>query len=126
VQTWTLIRFLHLAGITFFVGGQLVLIVAVAPALRSGDDTTALRTIARRFGIGSAGALVVIVATGAALASHYGLWHDSVLQVKLLVLVLVGVLTGLHVASPETRALSYAVVVGSLVLVYLGVKLTYE
>ena len=125
MQTWTLVRFLHLAGITFFVGGQLMLVVAVAPALRTVDDEAPMRAVARRFGIGSGIALVVIIASGAAMASHFHLWDDSVLHAKLLVLALIFALTGLHVFTPYTRALSYAVVVASFVMVWLGLKLTY-
>jgi uncharacterized membrane protein len=32
--TWTLIRFLHLLAMAFFVGGQLMLVVTVFPAVR--------------------------------------------------------------------------------------------
>jgi uncharacterized membrane protein len=126
VTTWTFIRFLHLVGVVFFVGGQLVLLVAVTPVLRgaSGNDA-AMRAIARRFGMGSVVALGLIVATGVAMATHFSLWDSSVLQVKLGVVVLVGVLTALHVISAKTRALSIALVAGSLVIVWLGVKLTY-
>jgi uncharacterized membrane protein len=125
VQTWTFVRFLHLAGITFFVGGQLLLVVAVAPALRAAADDGPMRAVARRFGIGSAIALAVIIASGAAMASHFHLWGDSVLHAKLLVLALIFALTGLHALTPYTRPLSYAVVVLSFVMVWLGLKLTY-
>jgi hypothetical protein len=84
-----------------------------------------MRSIARRFGIGSLVALVVLVATGAAMASHYGVWGRPALQAKLLVLVIVGVLTALHITSSKTRAISIALVVLSLLIVWLGVKLTY-
>jgi hypothetical protein len=122
---WTLIRFLHLAGVVFFVGGQLVLLAAVTPVLRRGGHDAAMRAIARRFGIGSVVALGVIVATGVAMASHLGAWDRSVLQVKLAVIVLIGVLTALHIASSKTRALSIALVVSSLLVVWLGVRLSH-
>ena len=122
---WTLIRFLHVVGIVFFVGGQLVLLAAVTPVLRRSGDDTLMRAIARRFGIGSAAALGVIVATGVAMASHLGAWDRPVLQAKLAVLVLIGVLTALHIASSTTRAVSIALVVSSLLVVWLGVKLSY-
>ena len=126
VTTWTFIRFLHLVGVVFFVGGQLVLLVAVTPVLRasSANDAT-MRAIARRFGIGSVVAPALVIATGVAMATHLSLWGRSVLQVKLGVLVLVGVLTALHVISAKPRALSVALVVGSLLIVWLGVRLTY-
>jgi hypothetical protein len=84
-----------------------------------------MRAVARRFGVGSAVALVVIVVTGAAMASHFDRWDDPTLHAKLAVLVLVFVLIGLHVATPYTRALSIAALVASLVVVWLGVKLVY-
>lgn len=125
MQTWTLVRYGHIVALAFFVGGQLLLVAAVAPALRRSGDEATMRLIARRFGVGSAIALALAVGTGVALASHYELWSSEILQVKLMVLVLVGVLTGLHVASPRSRVVSYGVVVGSLLVVWFGVKLTY-
>jgi uncharacterized membrane protein len=96
----TVVRFLHLAGMAFFVGGQLMLAIAIAPAVRRHGGDEALRSIARRFGIGSAVALAVIIATGIAMASHYGDWDSGVLHAKLALLVLVFVLTGLHTVAP--------------------------
>jgi hypothetical protein len=52
-------------------------------------------------------------------------WHSDVLRAKLMVLVLVGVLLALHVLSPTSRAVSDAVAAASLVVLWLGVKLTY-
>jgi uncharacterized membrane protein len=126
--TWTVIRFLHLGGIIFFVGGQLMLAFVVAPAMRdvAGDDREpAMRAVAKRFGIGSAIALALIIATGIAMASHYSLWDDPTLHAKLGLLVLVFVLTGLHVVVPFRRALSTATLVVSLAIVYLGLRLVY-
>lgn len=126
MTTWTLIRFVHLTAMAFFVGGQLMLVFAVVPVVRDrGGDETTMRAVARRFGIASAIALAVLIATGAAMASHYQLWDDPTLQAKLAVLVLVAVFTGLHIAAPEHRAVAYAVVAASLVIVWLGVKLTH-
>jgi len=79
MDTWTLIRFLHIVALAFFVGGQLVLVVAIVPAVRRAGDDALMRDVARRFGIGSLVAILVLVATGAAMASHLGRWHDSVL-----------------------------------------------
>jgi putative copper export protein len=121
----TVVRFLHLAGMAFFVGGQLMLAIAIAPAVRRHGGDEALRSIARRFGIGSAVALAVIIATGIAMASHYGDWDSGVLHAKLALLVLVFVLTGLHTVVPQRRALSYATLATSLAIVYLGVRLAH-
>ena len=120
---WTFIRFLHIVALAFFVGGQLILVAAVTPAVRVHE--TAMRRVAVRFGAGSAVALVVLIATGAAMASHLALWDDPTLHAKLALIVLVFVLVGVHVASPRSRVLSYATLAASLLIVWLGVKLTY-
>ena len=122
---WEIVRFLHLAGMAFFVGGQLMLVAVVAPAIRRHGSEEAMRAAARRFGIGTAVALVVIVASGAAMASHFGTWDDPALHAKLALLVLVFVLIGLHVVTPYTRALSIGALVASLLIVWFGVKLVY-
>ena len=125
MQTWTLVRFLHIAGISFFIGGQLLVAVAVAPVLRKRGEEQAMRMIARRFALASVIALAVAISTGIAMASHFSMWGVHVLQVKLMVLVLVFVLTGLHIASPKSQPVALAVVAASLVVLWLGVKLTY-
>jgi uncharacterized membrane protein len=125
VDAWTLIRFLHVVALAFFVGGQLLLIVAVVPAVRRRGDEDAMRIVARRFGLGSLVAVVTLVATGAAMASHFSLWQDDLLRAKLVAVVLIGVLIGLHIATPSSRAVSIALFVASLVVVWLGVELTH-
>lgn len=124
MEGWELIRFLHLLGIALFVGGQLMLVLVVTPSLR-GQDPALMRGAARRFGIASVAALLVIVASGAAMASHFGLWSDSKLHWKIGLLILVFVLTGLHTRVPYTRAISYLVLAGSLVIFWLGVTLAH-
>ena len=42
-----------------------------------------------------------------------------------MLLVLVAVLTGLHVISTRTKAISIALVAGSLLIVWLGLRLTH-
>jgi putative copper export protein len=121
---WTLIRFLHLLAIGFFVGGQIMLATVVVPALR-GQDRELMRDAAKRFGIASLVALAVIIATGAAMASEFSRWSEPELQAKLGLLVLVFVLAGLHVVTPYTRLISLSVVVTSLVIFWLGVDLTH-
>src|SRR3954453_13765831 len=124
MDAWVLIRFLHLLAIAFFVGGQLMLAVVVTPALR-GQDRALMRDAAKRFGIASAVALLVIIASGAAMASHYHLWSDGTLHAKIGLLVTVFVLTGLHTRTPYTRALSLATLAISIAIVYLGVELAH-
>ena len=46
-------------------------------------------------------AIVVLVITGAAMASHLHLWGDTTLQIKLGLVVLVGVLIHFHMRKPE-------------------------
>jgi uncharacterized membrane protein len=125
MDLWTLIRFLHVVALAFFVGGQLVLVVAVVPAVRRHGGDTALRAVARRFGVASAVAIAVLIATGSAMAAHFGRWQDHELQIKLMLVVLVGVLIGLHIATPVSRAVSIAVLLVSLVVVWLGVDLSH-
>jgi putative copper export protein len=125
VDAWTLVRFLHVIAVAFFVGGQLMLVVAVVPALRGRDDRAPMRVAARRFAAGSVVALAVLVATGVAMASRLHLWQDDVLQLKLVVLVLVVVLAALHAVSPGSRTVQIAVFLCSLALVWLGVQLTH-
>lgn len=124
MTTWTFIRFLHLLAIAFFVGGQLMLAAVVTPALR-GQDRALMRNAAKRFGIGSGVALLVIIATGAAMASHFHQWSNGTLHAKIGLLVAVFVLTALHTRTPYTRALAIATLVISVVIVYLGVKLAH-
>ncbi len=125
MDAWTLVRFLHIVALAFFVGGQLILLVAVVPVVRRHGDDIALRGVARRFGIGSLVAIVVLVATGAAMASHFARWQDDVLRLKLVLVVLIGVLIALHIAAPTSRALSVCVLLASLLVVWLGVELSH-
>ena len=108
-EAWTLIRFLHLLALAFFVGGQLLLVVAVVPAMRGAGDDSRMRAVGRRSPTAS------LVALGGADRHRHraglpllplGGRHPAA---KLAVLVLVGVLTGLHIASPHSRAVSIAV-----------------
>jgi uncharacterized membrane protein len=124
MDRWAIVLFLHLLGIAFFVGGQLMLAIVVVPALR-GQDEALMRGAAKRFGIASIVALVLIVATGIAMASHFELWSNSTLQAKIGLLVFVLVLTGLHTVTPYTRAISIVVLLTSIVIVWLGVDLTH-
>lgn len=123
---WQAVLYLHLLSMAFFVGGQLVFGIAVVPVLR-GDETDParerLRSIARRFGYGSLIALGILVVTGWALASHYRLWDSSTLQSKLGLVALVVGLTLLHLRRPKLHALQGAILLASLVIVWLGLEL---
>ena len=125
MDEWTVIRFLHVVALVFFVGGQLALAVAIVPVLRGREDDSAMRAVARRFGIASVVALALLIATGVAMAGHFARWQDPTLQAKLGLLVLIGVLLGLHVATPYTRAISLGVLTTSIVIVWLGIRLSH-
>ena len=124
---WEAVRWLHLLAMAFFVGGQLVLAAAVVPAFRrlEGRDREPLRAIARRFGQGTLVALAVLVATGAAMASHFSDWDSSTLHVKLALVVVAGALVGAHIRRPTNHALDGAIFLVSLAIVWLGVALAH-
>jgi uncharacterized membrane protein len=125
MNAWTVIRFLHVAAMAFFVGGQLMLAAVVVPVLRRQAGVEAMGAVARRFGLGSGLALALLAATGTAMASRFDAWDDPVLQAKLALVALVLVLLALHVVTPYARALSLAVLAASVVIVYLGVELAH-
>jgi uncharacterized membrane protein len=121
----TLIRYLHLLSMAFFVGGQLFLVVAVVPALRPDRDRDRLRAIARRFGWGTLVAIGLLIGTGIPLASHFHQWGNGTLHLKL---GLVGTVAGLvlwHMRRPHLHALEGAIFAGSLAIVWLGVSLAH-
>lgn len=124
-DVWQAVLYLHLLAMAFFVGGQLVFGIAVVPILRGDPDPgrERLRSIARRFGYGSLIALAVLVVTGWAMASHYDLWDSSTLQWKLGLVVLVIGFTLLHLRQPKLHALQGAILLASLVIVWLGLEL---
>jgi uncharacterized membrane protein len=120
----TVVRWLHLLAMAFFVGGQLMLAAVVVPVLRGGDRDR-LRAVARGFGVGTLIALAVLVATGAAMAGHFHDWGRGELHLKLALVGLVIVLIVAHLLRPAWRALDGAVFLVSLAIVYLGVDLAH-
>lgn len=122
---WRAVLYLHLLSMAFFVGGQLVFGAAVVPLLRGeGEgDRERLRAIARRFGYGSLIALGLLVVTGWAMASHFDLWGSSTLQWKLALVGLVVVLTLVHLRWSKLHALQGAILLATLVVVWLGLEL---
>lgn len=119
---WDVILSLHLLAMAFFVGGQLFLGLAVVPVERRAPDRERLRGIARRFGYGTLVALGVLIATGAAMASHYHKWGSSTLQTKLGLVGLVVVLVLAHMRRPASHVLDGLILLDSLAIVYLGVR----
>ena len=123
---WLAIRWLHVLAMAFFVGGQLLLAVAVVPAERGAPDRARLRAVALRFGYGTLVAIAILLATGSAMASHYNLWSDGTLQLKLALVALVAVLLVWHMRRPAMHVLEAAVFLLSLVIVWLGLTLAHE
>lgn len=122
---WVAIRWLHLLAMAFFVGGQLMLAVAVVPVERRAPDRERLRAVARRFGYGTLVAIGVLLATGSAMASHYGRWSDGALQIKLALVALVAVLVVWHIRRPTVHALDGAIFLVSLAIVWLGIAIAH-
>jgi uncharacterized membrane protein len=118
---WNGVLWLHLLGMAFFVGGQLMLAAVVVPALRGLEDREPMRAAARRFGVGTVVALVVLIATGAALAGHEHKWGDSTLHVKMALIAVLAVVIGAHLRRPQSHVLDGLVFALSLAIVWLGI-----
>ena len=114
---------MHLLAMAFFLGGQLFIAAAVVPVERVSPDPIRLRSIARRFGIGSLFALGVLLASGAAMASHYRLWDSGTLQLKLGLVAAVMLLTAVHLRYPRVRVLQIVILLATLAIVWLGLEL---
>jgi uncharacterized membrane protein len=120
---WFSIRWLHILAMAFFVGGQVFLAAIVLPVERRSPDRERLRMIARRFGYGTLATLVVLLATGSAMASHLRLWSDTTFQVKLALVALIAVLVLWHMSRPTLHALEGAIFLSSLAVVWIGLYL---
>ncbi len=120
---WQVLLYLHLLAMAYFVGGQLVLASALVPVERRNPDPERMRAAARLFGVGSAVALVVLIGTGSAIASHLHLWGSGTLQLKLGLFAALLALTALHINLPRSHALEGAIFVLTLAVVWLGLDL---
>jgi uncharacterized membrane protein len=120
---WQAILYLHLVAMAFFLGGQLLLAAAIVPVLRGEENREQLRAVARRFGWGSLVALGVLIATGAAMAGHLDVWGDEALHVKLILVGVVIVLTGVHLSYPRAHLLQAAIFLVTLAIVWEAVHL---
>ena len=109
----------------FFIGGQLVVAVAVVPVETRLPDRERLRAIARRFGYGSLVALRVLIATGTAMAIHFDYWSNGTLQIKLGLVGFVVALTTLHLLWPRARWLQVVILIASWAIVWLGLELAH-
>ena len=108
-----------------FLGGQLLLAAAVVPVERRHPDRERLRAIARRFGVGSLIALAVLIATGSSMASHYDLWGDGELQLKLVLVALTTALVVVHLRWGNAHFLQAAVFLATLAIVWIGLDLSH-
>jgi uncharacterized membrane protein len=124
-ELWLAVGWLHLLAMAFFVGGQLLLAVAVVPVERRAPDRERLREIARRFGYGTLAAIGVLLVTGAATASHFDSWGYTTLQVKLALVVVVSALVLWHIRRPTMHALEGAIFATFLLMVWLGLSLVH-
>lgn len=120
---WQAVLYVHLLAMAFFVGGQLVFGLAVVPVLRQDPDRERMRAVARRFGYGSIAALGLLIVSGWAMATHDHRFGSSTLQWKLALVGLVVALTLLHLRRPKLHALQAAILLASLVIVWLGLEL---
>lgn len=120
---WTVMVFLHLVAMAFFLGGQMMLAGTVVPVLRTNPDPTEMKSIARRFGIGSAIAISVSLLTGMLMASHYQLWDDADFQVKMTLVVLTLASLLAHMRFPKVHALMGLTFLLTLATVWAGVNL---
>jgi uncharacterized membrane protein len=120
---WRAVLYLHLLAMAFFLGGQLVFGIAVVPVLRQEEGRERMRAVARRFGYGSAAALLVLIVTGWAMASHFNLFGDPTLQWKLALVAIVVALTILHLRLPRMHFLQAAILLATLAIVWLGLDL---
>ena len=120
---WQWVLYLHLLAMAYFVGGQLVVASALVPVERRNPDPERMRSAARLFGIGSAVALVVLLITGMAMASHFELWDSGTLQVKLICIGVLLVLTAVHMRFPRAHVLQGLIFALTLVIVWLGLDL---
>ena len=120
---WRAVLYVHVLAMAFFLGGQLFIALAVVPIERASPDPVRLRLVARRFGIGSLVALGVLLASGAAMASHYGLWGSDTLRVKLGLVATVMLLTAVHLRYPRARVLQVVILLATLAIVWLGLDL---
>jgi len=125
MDLWLALRGLHLLAMALFVGGQLMLVAAVVPALRSDPDRDRLRAVARRFGYATLVAIAILLATGIAMATEFEHWDDPVVQTKLALVVVVGVLVVWHIRRPGRHAIEGVIFALSLVIAWLGLTLAH-
>lgn len=130
ITGWDIVLWIHLLAMALFVGGQLFLGLAVVPVYRAeggmeGAGHRWMQPIARRFGWASLAALLIAFVTGVMMASHFELWDETALNVKLaLVLVAIGLtLVHVFVVSGRSRPLQVLILLDSLAIVLFATAL---
>ena len=121
--SWQAVLYVHLIAMAYFVGGQLVIALALVPIERVNPDPERMRAVARRFGISSAVALAILLVTGMAMADHLNSWSSGTLQIKLFMIGVLIVLTLVHLRFPRAHALQAAILLVTLAIVWLGLDL---
>lgn len=117
------VLFVHVIAMAFFVGGQIMLAATIVPVERSNPDPARMKAIAQGFGWGSLVAVGTSIFTGMLLASHYSLWGNSTLHIKLALLALTFVSLGAHLKYPKAHALMGLTFVLTLGVVWFGLEL---
>ena len=139
---WSLVRFLHVLGAIFWVGGQLTVSALILPIVRrqlaGPDRTSLLHTVGMRLGVLTVVAFIPLqLVTGFALAWHKGVtWaslaepgYGRTLAAKLVAFALVMLAAGMHGWANGNgrrtlaRALAISSLIGSLVVVLLATAL---
>ena len=77
----------------------------------------------RRFGYGTLLALLVLIATGTAMAFHLELWSNGTFHVKLALVAAVGALLVWHIRRSDLHILEGIIFLLSLAIVWLGLYL---
>lgn len=130
ITGWDVVLWIHLLAMALFVGGQLFLGLAVVPVYRAqgGKDGPAhewLVPVARRYGWASLVALGVLLVTGTMMASHWDLWDETAMNVKLGLVTVAIVLTAVHifVMKGSNRVLQALILLVSLAIVLVATTL---
>ena len=70
-------------------------------------------------------AIAVLLATGAAMATHLSLWGSGELQLKLSLVALTAALVVWHMRRPHLHAIEGVVFLASLAIVWIGLDLAH-
>ena len=123
---WTVLLFLHVVAMAFFLGGQIMLAFTVVPVMRAEPaQPERIKQIAQRFGVGSLIALGVLLLTGMMMASHFQLWDYGPFQVKMTLVIATIVAVLIHTLRGNSHVLMGITFLLTLATVYAGVNLTH-